>query len=141
MESGDNICKETLNDPADSPNRVTDSGSPPKSAMLFLTQVKAKCWSLRPAFPGTLSVPNERKPRGLRKHSCAYPVGNPVGNPAGNHMGNPVGNLALLVTLLGILLETRLLIMLKYVENPVANHVKIQFISLLISLLRNPVGQ
>ena len=125
MESGDNICKETLNDPADSPNSVTDSGSPPKSAMLFLTQVMAKCWSLRPAFPGTLSVPNERKPRGLRKHSCAYPVGEPLWESCRKPnwqplLATPVGNpcwqpllVSQLVSHLGILQETLLQIMLK----------------------------
>jgi hypothetical protein len=34
--------------PADSPNRVTSPGSPPKPPMLRCTQRSAACWSIRP---------------------------------------------------------------------------------------------
>ncbi len=34
--------------PADSPNRVTLSGSPPKAAMLRFTHFKAAIWSISP---------------------------------------------------------------------------------------------
>ena len=34
--------------PADWPNTVTWSGSPPKAAALALTQRRAACWSIRP---------------------------------------------------------------------------------------------
>src|SRR5438270_5718389 len=45
---GDAIWALTEMEPADSPKMVTLAGSPPKAAMLFLTQVRAAVWSRRP---------------------------------------------------------------------------------------------
>jgi hypothetical protein len=42
--------------PADWPNTVTRSGSPPKAAMFSLTQVRAAIWSSRPRLAGAPSI-------------------------------------------------------------------------------------
>lgn len=42
---------ETLIAPADWPNSVTLSGSPPKAAMFSCTQCRAATWSSSPQFP------------------------------------------------------------------------------------------
>ena len=47
------ICMATLVDPADSPNSVTELGSPPKRAMLSWTHFIAIFWSLKPVNKAT----------------------------------------------------------------------------------------
>lgn len=47
-EPGETRWELTLNAPKDSPNSVTFAGSPPNSAMLRRTHLRAACWSSRP---------------------------------------------------------------------------------------------
>ena len=48
--------------PESSPNKVTDSGSPPKESMLSLIQRSAVSWSWRAQLPGNRLSPVLRKP-------------------------------------------------------------------------------
>ena len=50
----------TLIAPADSPNTVTQSGSPPNASMFSRTQASAASWSRRPRFAGASPPPGSR---------------------------------------------------------------------------------
>ena len=58
----------TLNDPADPPKTVMESGSPPNAPMLVFTQRRARFWSHSPKLPGTVSSPEDRKPKASRRY-------------------------------------------------------------------------
>ena len=63
----------TLMPPADSPNSVTLSGSPPNSAMFRLTQSSARIWSARPSAPVAGSAPSVASQQ-IDKAERAQPV-------------------------------------------------------------------
>ena len=56
------VWREELDAPALCPNSVTWLGSPPKAAMLSLTNSSAAIWSNSPMLPGTSESPVDMKP-------------------------------------------------------------------------------
>ena len=72
--------------PEDRPATVTLFLSPPKSPMLFLTQVKAATWSRSPMLPGRISFSRQSQPRAFNLFQCSIRKSNQNYQPMiGNH--------------------------------------------------------
>ncbi len=67
FDCGERVCRDTQIPPADCPHKVTLLGSPPKLARFICSHCNARTWSHSPRFPGKISSPMPKKPRGPRR--------------------------------------------------------------------------